>query len=99
MFDHALMERVSSRIADPNKFPFKGEDPVAVQNLRDVASVFVRLQDKRHTADYDNTKVWTPTEALEEIEFAQGTFATWQLIRNEEIVQNYLVSLLIKTRD
>jgi hypothetical protein len=39
MFDHALMKRVSSRIADSHKSPFKGEDPVVVQNLRAVASL------------------------------------------------------------
>src|ERR1039457_3888179 len=41
MFDHALMRKVSSRIADSKRFPFKREDPVVVQNLRAVATAFV----------------------------------------------------------
>jgi len=99
MFDHALMRRVSSRILDAKRFPFTGEDPTVVQNLRAVADAFVDLQDKRHTADYDNSAVWDPTEALEEVERAKRAFATWRLIRNQEIAQEYLVSLLIKPRE
>lgn len=98
MFDHALMKRVSSGIADSHKFPFKGEDPVVVQNLRAVASAFVLLQDKRHIADYDNSISWTRTEALKEWTRAAEAFADWDSIRNEVIAQNYLVSLLIKPR-
>lgn len=99
MFDHALMKRVSSRIADPNRFPFKGEDPAVVQSLRAVASAFVRLQDKRHLADYDNSISWTQAEALEEWRTAAEAFADWDSIRNADIAQDYLVSLLIKPRD
>jgi hypothetical protein len=64
-----------------------------------VAKAFVRLQDKRHAADYDNATLWTEAEALEEVARAEEAFATWQLICNQDIAQHYLVSLLIKTRD
>jgi hypothetical protein len=64
-----------------------------------VANAFVDLQDERHTADYDNSTVWDPTEALKDVDSAAEAFATWQLIRNETIAQDYLVSLLIKPRD
>ena len=99
MFDHTLMKRVSNRILDSKKSPFAGEDPTIVQNLRKMAEAFVDLQDKRHIADYDNTTFWTQTGAAEEVDAATEAFAIWNSIRNEEIAQNYLVSLLIKPRD
>ena len=99
MFDHGLMKRASNRILDPKIFPFKGEDPMVVQNLRAVAKAFVLLQDRRHTADYDNATSWTETEALEEVSSAEEAFAKWRSIRNHDIAQDYLVSLLINPRD
>ena len=99
MFDHGLMKKVSSRILDANKVPFKGEDPAVVRNLRAVAKAFAMLQDQRHIADYDNATLWAETEALLVVSRAEEAFATWRLIRNEDIAQNYLVTLLIKPRD
>ena len=51
MFDHALMRKASKRLLDSRLFPFIGEDPILVRNLKDVAQAFVQLQDKRHIAD------------------------------------------------
>lgn len=64
MFEHAVMKKVSGRISNSQLFPFAGEDPVVVQNLKIVAQAFVQ----------------------------------WQ-IQNENIAQDYLVSLLIRPRD
>ena len=64
MFEHAVMKKVSGRISNSQLFPFAGEDPVVVQNLKIVAEAFVQLQ-----------------------------------IQNENIAQDYLVSLLIRPRD
>jgi hypothetical protein len=99
MFEHALMRKVSGRISDGQRFPFKGEEPIVVQKLRMVADSFVQLQDNRHIADYDNATVWSSTEALDEVTRAYDAFAAWQAIRNENIAQDYLVSLLIRARD
>ncbi len=99
MFDHALMKKVSSRIADHKKSPYKGQDPRVVQALRALAGAFARLQDRRHVADYDNSTIWTYTEALEECRTAAQAFAHWSSIRNQDVAQEYLVSLLIKPRD
>jgi hypothetical protein len=99
MFEHSIMKKVSGRISDSTRFPFTGEDPFVVQNLKIVARAFVQLQDTRQIADYDNTTFWTPTEALTEVATAAKAFSTWKLIRNENIAQEYLVSLLIRPRD
>ena len=64
-----------------------------------MAKTFVQLQEKRHTADYDNTAFWTRTEALARVKSAEQAFNTWNPIRNEQIAQAYLVSLVVKKRD
>jgi hypothetical protein len=51
-FDHAPMKGASNRVLNSKTFPFVGEDPEVVMNLKFVASAFVQLQDKRHIADY-----------------------------------------------
>src|SRR4051794_32771699 len=50
MFEHSVMKRVSKKL---RLAPFHGEDPVTVQNLKEIAQSFVQLQDNRHIADYD----------------------------------------------
>jgi len=99
MFDHGMMKKVSRRISDPKLFPFGGEDSILVQNLKTVAQSFVQLQDQRHIADYDNSTFWTSNEAVTEVTKAANAFAAWKSIQNENIAQDYLVSLLIRPRD
>lgn len=99
MFQHSFMHKVSTRTADSVKMPFAREDPVVVGKLRSVAKTFFELQDKRHEADYDTKSSWTFVQAMNEILSVGRAFATWQEIKNEDIAQEYLVSLLIKPRD
>ena len=98
-FDHTTMKAASNRIQDSRQFPFIGEDPTVVAALKDVAKTFAQLQEKRHTADYDNTTFWTRTEALKQVKSAEQAFITWRRIRSEQIAQAYLVSLVVKKRD
>ena len=98
MFQHTAMAKASARISDSKLFPFTGEDAFVVKKLKAVAQAFVQLHDKRGIADYDNSTFWTRTEALAEVATAVQAFATWGTIRNENISQEYLVSLLIKPR-
>ena len=98
-FDHGTMKAASNRIQDTRLFPFTGEDPRVVVALRAVAKSFAQLQEKRHVADYDNATFWTRTEALAQVKSAEHAFATWKRIRNDQLAQAYLVSLLVKKRD
>jgi hypothetical protein len=75
MFEHSLMKKASGRISDSRLFPFTGEDPAVVQNLKTVARAFGHLQDKRHVADYDNSTYWTHTDALKEVDIAARAFS------------------------
>ena len=77
MFEHSLMKRVSRRIVDPKIFQFRGEDPIAVENLRLVGASFAQLQDSRHLADYDVTLNWTKADALDEVRTAALAFEAW----------------------
>jgi hypothetical protein len=99
MFDHTLMKKVSNRVTDSNQTPFAGEDPVVVGKLRKLARIFVDLQDKRHVADYDTSRQWTLTHAVDELLAGELAFALWAEIKGQKIAQEYLVSLLIRTRD
>ncbi len=67
--------------------------------MRTVAKTFVQLQQQRHTADYDNAIFWTRTEALTQVKSAEQAFNAWKHIRDEQIAQAYLVSLVVKRRD
>ena len=93
------MKAASNRLQDRRQFPFAGEEPAVVAALKAVAKTFSRLQEKRHTADYDNTTFWTRTEALAQVKSAEQAFIIWKPIRSEQIAQAYLVSLVVKKRD
>jgi len=95
-FEHSTMKAASKRIQNKEKFPFTGEDLRVVVALREVADTFAQLQEKRHTADYDNTTFWTRTDALAQVKSAEQAFKP---IRHEQIAQAYLVSLVVKKRD
>jgi hypothetical protein len=95
-YDHGTMKASSSRILDPKKFPYSGQDPTVVTNLRFVAQTFSQLQEDRHFADYNLTEDLSPAEALTQVKSAEKIFNTWPAIRGEQISQAYLVSLLVK---
>ncbi len=95
-YDHGVMKTASNRILNPKDFPFNGENPVVVANLRFVAQAFSQLQEDRHFADYNLTKDLDPVEALTQVKSAEKIFTVWPTIRGEQIAQAYLVSLLVK---
>src|SRR5579883_3428631 len=76
MFDHGRMKTCSSKVAS-RPVP---SDPVEVrvaQGLRLVADSFVKLQQARHTADYDNSRVWSRTQVREMVLLAKDAVAAW----------------------
>jgi len=98
-FDHSSMKSASNRLQDRRQFPFTGEDPGVVFDLKYVAKTFAQLQEQRHIADYDNGKFWTKTEALSQVASAQRAFLAWKNTAEHPIAQRYLISLLVKKRD
>ncbi len=99
MFEHGVMKKVSKKVTDVGKMPYAGEDPTIVDKLRSFAGLFVQLQEQRHEADYNTKDAWTVTQSLKEVLAANRALATWQEIRAEKISQDFLVALLIRSRD
>jgi len=57
--------------------------------------VFVKLQEARQQADYDNAKIWEPIEVRAKIVDAQFAVINWALIRGHPAANEHLLSLLI----
>lgn len=95
-YDHGVMKTASNRILNTRDFPFTGENPAVVADLRFVAQAFSQLQEDRHFADYNLTKDLDAVEALTQVKSAEKILTIWPAIRGEQIAQAYLVSLLVK---
>jgi uncharacterized protein (UPF0332 family) len=63
--------------------------------LQAVAKAFINLQEARHLADYDNTKIWTSTEVDSQLDLARAAFQNWHKIQTDPATQEYLLALLI----
>jgi hypothetical protein len=70
----------------------------AEKHLFRVALSFVQLQQKREFADYDYSIELSLKQARLAIGQAEDAFKSWEIIRNEQITQDYLFSLLIRDR-
>jgi uncharacterized protein (UPF0332 family) len=92
-FDHRKMKIACGR-ASAQRFPHSSS--ASGNHLRNVARTFVDLQELRHEADYDNSRVWTRTEVLEDIKLVGLAFASWQAIEGEDIAEDFLLLLLIQ---
>jgi uncharacterized protein (UPF0332 family) len=66
----------------------------SLRHLHHVSHTFVEAQQRRHSADYDNSKKWTRTEVSIQIDAIQQAFARWKAIRDQSVAQDYLLSLL-----
>lgn len=97
-YDHALMRTTCNRIQDVREFPYTGEKPQLVQQLKEIAQAFVRLQEDRHLADYDLTERLVHADAVRQVQAAESIFQTLRKIKTEQIVQEYLTLLLVKKR-
>jgi hypothetical protein len=97
-YDHGIVRTASNRLSTTRDFPFTGEDPQVVGSLRFVALTFTQLQEDRHFADYNLTGDLDPTDALNQVQSAEKVFKAWPSISSHQIVQEYLVSLVVKNR-
>lgn len=93
LFDHGRMKTCAARVASRTLPDDPAEASVAA-DLKLVADVFVKLQQARHTADYDNSKVWSRTQVWEMIALAEDAKAAWSKIREKESAQDFLLELM-----
>ena len=91
-FEHGRMKQASIQTVSER---FLGQSAQTVTDLKKVADAFIRLQQFRHKADYDNSFKLMRTDALSQIALASEAFASWNAVRNERIAQDYLLALLI----
>jgi uncharacterized protein (UPF0332 family) len=75
---------------------FPNPNLASAGHLRTVADTFIKLQQFRHTADYDNSKKWARTEVLAHIELAAAAFDSWDAIARETIAEDFLLQLLVQ---
>ena len=66
MFDDGRMKTCSSKVSS-RPFPNDAAEILIATDLKLVVDAFVKLQQARHTADYDNSKVWSRTQVYETI--------------------------------
>ena len=98
VFEHGKMKNACLRkVGELNVYftskPQASFELTNAQHLMIVAKTFIQSQQKRHAADYDNSRVWTRTAATSQIKFISDAFQSWQVIRNEQASQAFLVSL------
>jgi uncharacterized protein (UPF0332 family) len=93
MFDHGRMKTCSSKVSS-RPLPTDPAEVVIATDLKLVADSFVTLQQARHTADYDNSKVWSRTQVYETIVQAEDAMTAWMVIREKAIAQDYLFDLM-----
>jgi hypothetical protein len=93
MFDHSKMKTASSKISKQQAPTDPALTPI-FDNLKLVADNFVNLQQQRHSADYDNSKIWSLTQVFEAIIQAQDAMQAWMIIRNEGMAQDFLFDFL-----
>jgi uncharacterized protein (UPF0332 family) len=93
MFDHGRMKTCSSKLSS-RPLPTDPAEISVAKDLKLVADSFVTLQQARHTADYDNSKVWSRTQVYETIAQAEDAMTSWMVIREREMAQDYLFDLM-----
>ena len=86
MLDHEPMKQRSSEVSS------------AYPPLKVVAEWFVKLQEARQIADYDNSRVWSRAEVRELVAIARDAIAFWSGIREKEVAQDYLLDLFVPKR-
>jgi uncharacterized protein (UPF0332 family) len=94
-FKHDNMKEVS-RVVWTGSWKSWSTPQLAVPvELKKFAEAFVRLQEARHLADYDNAKVWKFTEVDQWFAQARTAFENWQKIQTDPAADEYLLALLI----
>jgi uncharacterized protein (UPF0332 family) len=91
-FDHGSMKRVC---VDYVRTFYSAGEPASEFLLKNVAETFSELQLRRHTADYDNSHIWTTTSAQEWIDRTKVAFDSWDAIRTQDESQDFLLSLFL----
>ena len=99
VFDHGPMKQAADKkVSELNSYfkekPPDGQERVIAYHLYNVADVFAQAQYHRNEADYNTARQWQLTEVLLHIDGIADAFKSWNIVREEEVAQAYLVSML-----
>jgi hypothetical protein len=61
-FKHNNMREISEAVSKGSWRSWSTPPLIVPPDLKQLADAFVALQEARHLADYDNTRIWTSTE-------------------------------------
>jgi hypothetical protein len=103
MFDHGPMRKACDKTCSGlnayfNTNPPPGQQLMTARHLHLVADTFLRMQQDRHSADYDSSKKWSRTDVIAKVDSVAFAFQTWKIIRKDASAQDFLVTLLLKER-
>ena len=100
-FKHADMKEVCSQFAQGSHDAL----PPAIRSmmaapleagLSQVAKAFTILQEARHAADYDASRVFTRLEVLALVSRAEAAFVAWRVVRGTPNAVAFLAALLLQ---
>jgi uncharacterized protein (UPF0332 family) len=94
-FEHKTMKEVSNSVWRSSWRGWSTPSPPVPTELQAVARVFVKLQETRQQADYDNGKTWESIAVKAIVTESQTAFANWSKVRTHPAANEYLLSLLI----
>ena len=97
-FAHTTAVEVAKEFAQkraPKKMVPALDGVVVLQELADVCAAFVELYGARHDADYDLSRDFTRSEALDLIELVEEAFKTWEGVRKTPAARVCLLSMLV----
>ena len=94
-FKHDQMKEVSRTVATGSWKGWSTPKLPIPSDLREVADLFVKLQDARHEADYSNEKSWTQSDVAAMIDEARIAFQKWNGISGSAVADEFLLSLMI----
>ncbi|MGA3189916.1 MAG: hypothetical protein ABSF22_22655 [Bryobacteraceae bacterium] len=94
-FKHNNMKEVSVAVSKGSWKTWSAEQKSVPRELLNVADAFIDLQEARHLADYDNTKIWTFTEADAPLTQARTAFENWRTVQTNPAPHEFLLALLI----
>ena len=96
-YEHGVMKQASRAFASgglpPNLQTVLPQGAPA--EIREIAEIFVDVQEARHAADYDVTLKLTRNETQELIALVERAFQLWQTVREDPAARAYLVALLL----
>jgi hypothetical protein len=98
LFEHNKIKKASMDL--PNRLKERlgvspsPQDRKTADALIFIAREFVALQQVRHTADYDNSKMWSYTEVENAITRPHTLYIRWNTVRYTPMAQSYLLDMM-----